>query len=273
MPINPTDKADKPLWTLERQGKRLSLKCNRSRRRHIGDTQRGDIVGFSRKARARLLRHVAELNWDLAGEGQFVTLTYPDADAIHLNWQRTIHRSKFHRAIEKIFGSKKSACWRVEWKPRLTGSIVGAVCPHVHYLYLQTPTLDEVDVGRAWMRAIDASEFTHVHVEHVDKCDVVGLYVAKYCAKEEDPAFLVNVPYLNRTGRHWGWHRKKDLSWHEKAEYQEISEAVVEFLKSRAGEVLGWYDAKQDGGFTLLGGLAVETMEDLANMGLDELRE
>ena len=87
-------------WNVEIQGKRITLRRPAPERTVFQQKTRGCITTFSRRARSRQLRKIAEIDWLAAGPGLFLTLTYPDECADHDMKERATHRYQIHRWIE-----------------------------------------------------------------------------------------------------------------------------------------------------------------------------
>jgi hypothetical protein len=256
-------------WVVECRGKRFTVK-------HLGKTHfgkqtkyRGVITEFSRRARARRLRRIAEIDWASAGESTFLTVTYPDEQANHTMDERKVHRYLLHRWLERK--GQLAMLWRVEWMPRKTGKNVGKLMPHMHFIYLSKVYLvrEKHEIRLKWMEIIHATRWTQVRVTDLTVADMVSVYAAKYCAKEANASYLDNVPKRNRTGRHAGEKRTNLIPFHPLEVTCKIGEAIVKFLRGRACETLWWYDPRFDEGFTILGDQALEAIADFKKMCLD----
>ena len=98
---------------------------------------RGEIKGFSRGSRRRLLRLMGKLNLAAAGPCTFVTLTYPDEfPADRAIW--TAHRDEFLRRIRRQFPGAWGL-WRREVVRRKSGGHEGSWAPHFHLLLWGVP--------------------------------------------------------------------------------------------------------------------------------------
>ncbi len=108
-----------------------------------GGGKRGVVRRFSEASRRRLLRALSKIQRDQLPT--FVTLTYPDGfpgDPIRWKadlkaWLKRVHR-QFPNA---------SGFWKLELKPRLSGSNKGEVAPHFHLLLWGLPKSWEQEDG------------------------------------------------------------------------------------------------------------------------------
>jgi hypothetical protein len=266
-------KNDKREWTLVICGKRLTLHRLGYKPFKKPYNSRGPITTFSRKARARMLRKIAEIDWQSAGPGLFLTVTYPDECAQHTMQERSCHRYLLHRWIENQLGGHVACVWRVEWMPRKTGTMVGQMLPHIHLLLFTPKGLDTEEVRRKWMSIIGSTRHTQIDLQRVELGSMVSVYAAKYCSKVADASILDNVPKRNRTGRHAGWLRTKLIPVHPKEVYERVGKAIVLALRKRACETLWWYDPRFDEGFTILGDTAIEVIREFYGMRLDDMGE
>jgi hypothetical protein len=240
-------------YTIEQQGQFVRVRCRKLGYVKKGGGKRKKIYEFSRKSRFRVLQMLAKIEWEKVGESCFITLTYPDAQ-VHFDHQlRNYQRKQFWEWIEKTTGKQIPLVWRVEWKPRLSGACVGRVSPHLHILTFDGGALETEECRRKWMKVIGASEYTQVVAKPVPKGKAVAFYVSKYCGKVEPAGILDGVPYLAKTGRHWGWMRKPLLPLYPKGHEWPITDQEAATLRVRASAVLPWYDPTIDRGFTLLG--------------------
>lgn len=253
----------KPDVRIEIQGKRFSLKYSHEYREPEQCKARGPITCFSRKARAARLRRIAEINWKACGPSTLVTLTYPDAKADHTMEQRKNHRYLINRRICLSAKTPIPCIWRVEWMPRLSGAFIGQLRPHMHLLYLGTSDIQEPEVEMAWTKIIGAKQRVQVDVRIVIDGELPAVYAAKYCSKEASEQYLDIVPKWNRTGRHAGELRKELIPVNPLRLILSITDGMRRFLQNRACDTLWWYDPRFDEGFTILGEVAKEFIEDV----------
>jgi hypothetical protein len=256
-------------WTVLMQGQLLTVSHITYHPAHKQNTRRGEIIGFSRRARARMVRKIAVIDWSKSGGGSFVTVTYPDSLVVNTSQDRSRHRAVFQRHVERKHGGRAACCWRVEWIARKSGIHEGTILPHMHILYFAVPELGEEFVRRCWAKSIGCDGFVSVKSLPVKVGDMAAMYCAKYCSKEEPPLLLDNVPYRNKTGRHCGWLRKSLIPLCPVEKLQRVSEAMVKFLKGRACDTLWWYDPRFDDSFTLIGPDALATIKEFRKIFLD----
>jgi hypothetical protein len=255
-------------WVIIR-GKRVSLAVTGFRESQSVTAPRGVIRTFSQRARRRMLVKVAEIDWRAAGSVLFVTVTYPPQHEDHTPAERSKHRAVFNRHVERHLGGPVGSVWRVEWKERLSGITKGHMAPHIHNLYFGVRFMSKRWVAEKWAQSIGCNTPVVVDVQRCDSYKKVQVYIAKYCAKEPDLLLLDNVPYRNRTGRHAGWLRKKEIPMLPGRVFKVRTAAVTDFLKQRASETMRHYDERYGAGFTVIGDVAVELAEDLAKFILD----
>jgi len=255
-------------WTAVIQGKSVKVQLNRYRKVPKITTPRGDITEFSRKSRLRMLKRLATVDWQKIGISQFITLTYPD-EVIHTDrHRRNRERYLIHRWIESTVGWQVSGVWRVEWKPRLSGVNKGKVLPHSHMLIFGSGHLDKEEVRSEWGRVIGKVKWVEVDVQHVPEGEAIACYVSKYCGKEEPPGILDNVPYVNKTGRHYGYLRRDKIPLHSKKVFLLREKMLIDFLKGKASTIIPGYDTRYCEGFTLLGEAAESVKEEIERIGV-----
>lgn len=258
-----------PQYLLVKKGKRLTVTRRRYHAPPVHIPPRGDIVEFSSRARRRMLRRVAEIDWRAAGDGLFITYTYPDSHIDVQLSERKQHRGVIHRDVESYCGRNVGAIWKVEWMPRLTGAAVGRIAPHLHVLYFGVRYVSYDFLRERWASAIGATGYVNVHGEQLDAGNMCSVYMAKYCAKESPSFRLDNVPYRNKTGRHYGWRRKEEIPWHDTQAFALPSKEVFDLLMRRACEILPYLKGYYGDGFTLLGKDAEKVFEEFRANVLD----
>jgi hypothetical protein len=195
-----------------------------------------------------------------------VTLTYPDAQADHSMNDRKAHRYQINRRICTSAGRNLPCLWRVEWMPRLSGDFIGQLRPHMHLLYLGTCDIQEPEVEFYWTKIIRAKQKVQVDVRILPSGELPAVYAAKYCAKEASEQYLDIVPKRNRTGRHAGELRTNLIPFHPLETYERICDGMRRFLQGRACDTLWWYDPRFDEGFTIIGEVASEFIDDIKRL-------
>lgn len=185
-------------------------------------SRRGDVIGFSRRARKRLMDLVATLDNDMSAS--FITLTYgqgfPPCDV------SKSHLHNFARRLLRL-SPNSAVIWRMELQER------GA--PHYHLLLTNPAWIDKTKLARFWHEVIGdqfadyssgfaKAPFTQIRYVPPHSKSKVLAYVSKYVAKKpqtiEDAQSLDlagggfnNVPYLTTFGRVWGVYGRKNLPY------------------------------------------------------------
>lgn len=210
------------------RGKLLKYKLLPEKPVVVRGAKRGQVTGFSKASRWRMIQRVAAVNWEQAQPGLFVTLTYPDEIPIQDPYTSNMHRSVFFRYMEKHLGKNVSAFWRMEWKPRLTGMFVGYPYPHFHLIILQVKFVHHASVNSWWRSAIGWADYCRTETKGITNEKAVGAYLSKYCSKPA--ASLVNAAYLNSVppGRQWGILRPNGVPWYQTREITLPDCSIVE---------------------------------------------
>jgi len=169
---------------------------------------RGDIVGFSRASRKRMIEFMAKVRDD--GDLYFVTMTYDDYSWITHCGGHQDQWEAFRRRIERAYQVCK-ALWRVELKEHKSGDLIGQLVPHFHMLvwtggYNTDENKEKVakslrDWGvKAWGEILETEnpQFANYgfHVSSVRNRKHAYSYVSKYIGKQDDD----DIP----CGRRWG---------------------------------------------------------------------
>jgi hypothetical protein len=227
---------------------RVYRKCRRKKklRRKKGDK----IMGFSDASRRNLLSLINRIDLDACTRQLFVTLTYPDAIPCLDYATRKKHLYLFHRAMEKKLGKQTPVIWRIEWKQRKQGSLIGKMMPHFHLLYLQVSFLDQYFVREVWRSAIGHDDGPLcTDVKEVTGSDGAARYIAKYLSKL--PSLDIAV-YRNNSrvrGRHWGIKRKNLVPFCPEIVVLNMPDESVDFVRTMGLELLSWYDEFSCGGY------------------------
>lgn len=173
--------------------------------------KRGQVKGFTRSARLRMLRTIASVQWGAMKCGVFITLTYPDSHAERDMRQRTRDRYLFVRYMENYLGKPVGVLWRVEWKTRKSGKNVGCLVAHLHLIVFGVRFIPKEMVKQWWRLVLSAAGPVVTWIDAIDSGRKVGRYVSKYCSKLPEANVLDNASYLNSLGRHWGIQRKEKV--------------------------------------------------------------
>lgn len=170
------------------------------------DSQRGDVRGFSRASRKRLIELMASLRYE--GGVWFVTLTYPDYFYDNFErWKRDI--DVLGKRLAHQFPGW-SFIWRMELKKRKSGDNEGKFAPHFHLLLFDNGNdIPEKVAGRgglfewfnaSWYEIADHGDLRGldhgVKVSKVNNRRHAYYYISKYVAKEDEDNLAV--------GRRWG---------------------------------------------------------------------
>jgi hypothetical protein len=253
-PIVPSNgPPQKSKWYLRVQGDCVEVVKLFNYTRSPQDVNRGQVEGFTKTARMRLLRTIAHINWHALGRSLFVTLTYPDKVGETAYDERSKHRYLFLRYLEKHVGRQVPVLWRVEWKPRKTGYNVGKIFPHIHLLVGGVDYVDHRTIRKWWRSIVHVNGPLCTDVQTVEPDGVAALYTAKYTAKYTS---LDNVTYHNRKstlGRHWGFCRKHLFTFHEISWLREMTDEQAAWFRNLAAQTFRHYDGTLGGGFTLFG--------------------
>jgi hypothetical protein len=178
----------------------------------------GDITGFSRKSRLRLLKKVNRVDHENKSDPYFVTLTYPE--------KYPVKREEYKSDLETFLKRLKRAAGDLEYLWRLEAQKRGA--PHYHLLlYIERDinlSLFQEWVSENWyevaQRNWDLKDEKHLEAgtncKKIEDFRQVSYYVSKYMAKEDDEK-------LKDQGRYWaassGW---EDFIASDKLEGEEL---------------------------------------------------
>ena len=257
-------------WSAEWQGKLLRVKFSGQKRRRPLPKKRGVIKGFTDGSRRRMLQLAATIDWKSIGPALFITLTYPDDKAEFDMRERNKQRYLFVRHMENYLDATPSIIWRIEWKPRKTGSRIGEYLPHVHLLVLGVRFIPHGCVRSWWRSILKHRGSLSTDVRAVRSGKAAALYVSKYCAKRPERASLDNLSYLNSLGRHWGIHRRSAIKTHPAISIPYLTEEMLQIARNAGCMAIPWFDASSDAGFFLLGDLAERVGQILLKMDVDK---
>jgi hypothetical protein len=254
---------------VEWQGDRLTVKVVNALKRETPKGGSKAIHGFSEGARFRCLKYVAGIKWEDVGESYYVTLTYPD----HIDWSehstRQSHLSNFQAKLRRHYDRPVAFLWRTEWQTRKSGVCIGLAAPHFHLLVFNCPLLTKTNVWNWWMDCIGEHVYVDVDVEGLYNRERVGLYMAKYAAKQD--ALLGYVADLDRTvsGGAWGKRYEHLIPRAETKRWvTTLNDKTAAIMREARGycecEMLGYNDS-----FTVLGPLAAECGRFMARYTVD----
>jgi len=227
-----------------------------------------EIDGFSAGARLRMLRTVHSIDWQLAGHGHFVTLTYPDHFYGQDKYLLTRHRSEFARRMTCRYGHDVAGLWRCEWERRKSGKHVGKMMPHNHCIFFREKHIFWDHVEDDWSASIAHRGYVDVRVDPMYTKKHVCRYVAKYASK---PAPILGIELYPRTstlGRKSGKFRRKLFPLAKRWEISlDMSTVVEAFRYSFAPPIPKEIEYGQKG-FTLLGPKAVNCFRQIFERNL-----
>lgn len=210
---------------------------------------------FSPAARLRLLRNVATVDFERTKNSLFLTLTYPDSHFDLPYRMRTQHRHLFWRKLEKFLGREAAGIWRVEWKPRLTGRMIGQRFPHVHFLIFDVAFIPWRSVATWWADVIHTDDWVQIDIEKVVGAKGVGYYVAKYCSKLPESYDLVKDLNLNTPGRAYGYQRQGSIPRCPKNTLLRPSEGQIKALRAFAKAARPEWEHREGESFILFSDL------------------
>lgn len=148
--------------------------------------KRGEITGYSRGSRRRLMRLIAGTEKDK--RPIFATLTYPDVFPNEMaKWKRDIDvlGKRIRRKMPDV-----GFIWRIEFVNRKSGVSKGKIAPHFHLLLwgVDQYTFRKF-LGPAWYSVVGSEDSKHelagTKVERLKGWRGVMAYVSKYVAKED----------------------------------------------------------------------------------------
>lgn len=187
------------------QGNLILAKDVSPKRGNPEPVQRGNVKGFSKASRKRMIQQCAKMGKAIP---VFLTLTYgKDYPSDPAEWKS--HLATWGKRLVRL-DSELSAIWRLE--PQKRGA------PHFHLLIYRSdgkkPFVCKDWIAKSWSSVLgEYSSSEHLkagtRIESLRSSRGAAFYVAKYCAKlPEDDEF---PPEWDRAGRLWGSFNKKKL--------------------------------------------------------------
>lgn len=219
--ISPQSHLEGSLWIKVHEGGdliELNGGTEKSRKPRLTGIPRGNVVGFSRKSKARLCKFMATVDADALepGETGFITGTLPGGDVDHwlpyaLRFKRLM--DTWFKRVERVFPT----CWIV-WKlePQQRGA------PHFHALVGNVPNWALASLELAWWEVVGSGDADH----RLYGCDAqpmrdwsqASIYASKYMGKETAAALEAVVDRDERIaalwsspGRYWGIRGREHL--------------------------------------------------------------
>lgn len=132
--------------------------------------KKGKIVDFSKRSRLNMIKNLAMLKH----RPEFwVDFTYTDDVMRGLGIEE--RRIKSSADLHKLniwaerHGLDILGCWKREWKPRLSGALIGQHIPHLHFVYYVSGATD-ADYIRSYLKMADKwLEITGAEGEYKEK--------------------------------------------------------------------------------------------------------
>jgi len=231
--------------------------------------KRKEVNGFTPSARLRMLRTVAQINWDWTKDSLFITLTYPDNYLRATSHERNQDRHWFFRSIENYLGKKVGALWRLEWVPRKSGERKGMMEAHVHLIVFGVPFLPYWETNRAWRVALGAVGYVRTETKRIKGGRDVAKYVSKYCSKKAESSSLVNTTYLNAPGRHWGIHRRGLIPFANRFVMTALDDEEIRLMENGACATFKYFTRGTGQGFSLFGQYGKRIGEEILTRRID----
>jgi hypothetical protein len=204
------------------------------------------------------------IDWKGREEVLFCTLTYPDSVSERDYKRRSMDRYLWHRFVEKYLNAMIPTIWRVEWKPRLTGSRKGRVEPHWHLLLLTREFLPHDKVREWWRKSIGYGDGPlSTDIRRVSGTEGAIRYVAKYTAKCTSLDIVTYHNNLAISGRHWGVLRRSLIPLAEQVIYTSLELGQIKDLQAYARSRSSRYDEFGAAGFTAFGKDAVKIVKEI----------
>lgn len=249
-PIEPPDQ--RLTWRVSLQGELLTVRQMWNWRRSRQTVKRGKCLPFSAASRLRLLKLLASVDWDRQGQALFITLTVPDDCLPMGSGKLTQLRSHMIRYMENYLSVKLPILWRVEYKPRKTGSFEGFIAPHLHLLVF-TPRFIPWQMVRDWWKGLlgyDGPVATDVQRARGGK--QAARYASKYAAKKDSLTSLDYAAYLTLPGRAWGITRSELWAWGKLKRVTLTRPEDIEFAQRMGAMARPNYVPGRDGSFTVM---------------------
>lgn len=167
---------------------------------------RGEITGFSKPSRRRLLELFARMDVKRSTRAKFLTLTFTEI-VTAMEAKKALRRFTMRMSREY---PEWSCVWRFERQRR------GA--PHFHLLMFNVPFIPQKDLQKTWEECTK-EPMSIVHIKSVHNRKHAMQYISKYIGKVSEDNFdvpceapsLENPSYLHadeKQGRVWGYVNK-----------------------------------------------------------------
>ncbi len=211
--------------TVELQGHVFKVSCSGGPQ--TGGGKRGQIRGFSRASRKRLLEKLARLEPEpIDGHrhvASFVTLTYPGSVCVDIDQETGVidaatdlpspdaAKADLRAFLERIRRRfpDVSGVWRLQFDS--SGS--RPYHPHFHLILFGLPYIHK-DTIRDWWGSVIGRESPITRIESIRSWRGVISYAARYVSAATAASVLDNLAYLHGssvTGRVWGCFNRDSL--------------------------------------------------------------
>jgi len=231
--------------------------------------RRGQIKGFTKGARLRMLRMIASINWGSVKHGVFITLTYPDEHADRSMGERNTDKYLFMRYIEKHLGKKVGVIWRLEWEPRKSGKRLGQLTAHWHLIVFGIKFIPKDVVRSFWQCVLRADGPVVTWIDGITTGKKLARYVGKYCSKLPEADVLDNSTYLNSQGRHWGVMRRELVPFADRVVIPCLTDKELHLVENLACMTFRYFCREAQQGFSVFGENAKKVGEILFEKRID----
>lgn len=190
--------------------------------------RRGNVHGFSRRSRTRLLQTLAQCDRYSTSKSLFVTLTYPRSFPTASSTYKR-HLDTFSKRLRRAF-PHASAIWKYELQRRGAG--------HFHLIVMGVPFIARQWLSKAWYETVKSHDERHLRagtqVQRIKSYRKALGYAAKYVAKVSDSDTTED------TGRVWGiigresLPRSVDFTWLDRGGYYSVVRSLRKLVASRS---------------------------------------
>ncbi len=241
--ISPRGNKATDKWAVEVSvgGTLLSVKGRKALGKAPGGGIRGEVSGFSRGSRRRLMRKIASIDRERQRDIPiFGTLTYPSVwPDDPSRWKRDLDTwgKRLMRRYPKAY-----VIWKLE--PQQRGA------PHFHLVIFGVPWMDKDWLSQSWYDVVASGDEKHLRagtrIENIRSWRGVMSYASKYTAKVIDEL----PPGWESVGRMWGIIGRKNMpiTIVRFAVTRQVAHHVRDFLWSViGGPPPGWIQFDDDG--------------------------
>lgn len=180
----------------------MAVHVGRMQKCPVPPATRGDVRGFSRASRGRLLKTLAKVNRQEASRALFVTLTYPLSESVTYSLSK-VHLDSFVKRLQRKF-VRCAVIWRLELQKN--NQI------HFHLIVLNQRFIPHEWVNQAWKGVVygnnGSDRYIRTETRRVTSFKEAFSYAAKYAAKVPDDESA------DTEGRVWGIYGRRYLPVH-----------------------------------------------------------